>query len=285
MEGYVHPAAPALRGLHERAHRHLDGGPARVLTTSDGGASLTAYDLGSAYAEARTALTGLVRNLDGATIERLVPACPAWTLKDLVAHLAGEATDFVDNNFFLGISEAWRDPEVAATRDAWTAAQVASRESTSLEEVLAEWVHRSPRLEDMLSGITPSPNEYPPWLPAAVADLAVHLHDARSTLHNPGDRSMAASRIGLWVYIGWLELRLAACGRPALLIRASGSREWQLGSGLAAATLTAETFKLFRALSGRRSRGQLLSLAWEGDPEPYLDLLSPYELPRSPLIE
>jgi hypothetical protein len=47
----------------------------------------------------------------------------------------------------------------------------------------------------------------------------------------------------------------------------------------------AEPFELFRALSGRRSAGQVRSLAWDGDPAPYLDVLAPYPMPPSPLRE
>jgi hypothetical protein len=55
------------------------------------------------------------------------------------------------------------------------------------------------------------------------------------------------------------------------------------GAGPPAATLAGAPFELFRALSGRRSAGQVRSLAWDGDPAPYLDVLSPYPLPPSPL--
>jgi hypothetical protein len=43
----------------------------------------------------------------------------------------------------------------------------------------------------------------------------------------------------------------------------------------------AQPFELFRA----RSAGQVRALAWDGNPDPYLDLLSPYPLPASPLLE
>jgi hypothetical protein len=57
------------------------------------------------------------------------------------------------------------------------------------------------------------------------------------------------------------------------------------GAGAPAATLSAAPFELFRALSGRRSLDQVRSLAWDGDPAPYLEVLAPYPLPPSPLLE
>jgi hypothetical protein len=57
------------------------------------------------------------------------------------------------------------------------------------------------------------------------------------------------------------------------------------GTGAPAATLAGDPFELFRALSGRRSLDQVRALAWDGDPEPYLDLFAPYPMPASPLVE
>jgi hypothetical protein len=67
--------------------------------------------------------------------------------------------------------------------------------------------------------------------------------------------------------------------------RLTAGREWAEGTGPAAATLAADPFELFRALSGRRSLDQVRTLAWDGDPAPYLDLLAPYPLPPSPPAE
>ena len=79
--------------------------------------------------------------------------------------------------------------------------------------------------------------------------------------------------------------------RPSALVLASG---WagrrapaviRQGCGPPAAELTADAFELFRTLSGRRSLDQVRALAWDGDPEPNLDLLTPYPMPRPPLTE
>jgi hypothetical protein len=137
----------------------------------------------------------------------------------------------------------------------------------------------------MLAGTNPHPPGAPAWLLSApVADLAVHLHDVRGALHLPGDRDAPASALGLRIYASWLGQRLHQSGRPALRLR-TREREWVEGGGPPAAELTADAFELFRTLSGRRSLDQVRALAWDGDPEPYLDLLAPYPMPRSPLIE
>jgi hypothetical protein len=46
------------------------------------------------------------------------------------------------------------------------------------------------------------------------------------------------------------------------------------------AGVTAEPFELFRSLSGRRSRDQIRAMDWTRDPEPLLEVLSPYPFPE-----
>jgi hypothetical protein len=58
-----------------------------------------------------------------------------------------------------------------------------------------------------------------------------------------------------------------------------------VGDGVPQATVTAPPFELFRALSGRRSLDQIRDFSWDGDPEPYLGVFSPFEAPREPVVE
>lgn len=241
-------------------------------------------DLAGAYADGRRRLGGLLTGLDDAALSVRVPACPAWTVRDLLAHVTGVAADAVGGTYFLDAAQAWRDPVLAAARDAWTAAQVRSRRDHSAAALAAEWAGWATALEPILAGRVPPPGS-PDWLlTAPVADLAVHLHDARGSLCVPGDRDAPVTETGLRVYARWLGRRLDQAGRPALRLRAAG-RSWVEGSGPPAAELAAGPFELFRTLSGRRSLEQVRALGWDGDPEPYLHLISPYPMPEAPLAE
>jgi hypothetical protein len=152
-----------------------------------------------------------------------------------------------------------------------------------VEALIAEWTGWAGRLEPMLA-VPPLPGR-PAWLHSApVGDLAVHLHDVRGALRRPGDRDAPATGLGLRIYARWLGRRLDLSGRPALQLRAAG-REWVEGSRRPAAALAGDAFELFRAFSGRRGLDQVRALAWDGDPEPYLDLIAPYPMPASPLAE
>lgn len=242
-------------------------------------------DLAYAYADARRRLRELFAGLDQAAAQTRVPACPDWAVRDVIAHLAGVAAAATDGTYFAGATDAWSDTRLAAARDEWTAAHVRSRQDRSMAAVVAEWDQRATTLEPMLAGAVPPPLGSPAWsLPAALADLAVHLHDLRGALRLPGDREAPATGLGLRIYAHWLGRRLTRRSRPALRLKAAG-REWVEGSGRPAAALQGDAFELFRALSGRRSLAQIRALAWDGDPEPYLDLFAPYPVPASPLVE
>ena len=242
-------------------------------------------DLAGAYADARRRLGDLLAGLDEAALGTQVPACPAWTVRDLLAHLAGVAAAAAGGTYFPDAPQAWNDAELTAARDEWTAAQVRSRRGRAAAALTAEWARWAAALEPMLAGTVPPPPGSPDWLLSApVADLATHLHDVRGALRLPGDRDAPATGLGLRIYARWLGRRLDQAGRPALQLRV-GRRTWVEGSGPPATDLAADAFELFRALSGRRSLDQIRALAWDGDPEPYLDLISPYPLPGSPLAE
>jgi uncharacterized protein (TIGR03083 family) len=214
-----------------------------------------------------------------------VPACPAWTVRDVLAHVTGVAADAAGGTYFSGAADAWSDIRLAAARDEWTAGQVQSRRDRPVEALLAEWAGWAATLEPILAGTAPALPGSPGWLVSApVADLAVHLHDVRGALRQPGDRDAPVTGLGLRIYARWLGQRLDQAGRPALRLRVAG-RERIAGSGQPVAALAADAFELFRALSGRRSLGQVRALGWDGDPEPYLDLFAPYPMPASPLVE
>jgi uncharacterized protein (TIGR03083 family) len=236
-------------------------------------------DLAGAYADARRRLQQLVAGLDDTGLMAPVPACPDWTVRDIVAHLAGIAEEAVSGTYFAGAADAWNDAGLAAQRDQWTASQVRSRRDRPVSVMLAEWADAAAALEAILAGAVPRPPGSPAWLTSApVADLAVHLHDVRGAIGLPGDRDAPATGLGLRIYARWLGERLA------LRLRA-GQPEWVEGSGQPAVALAAEPFELFRAISGRRSVDQVRALAWDSDPEPFLDVLSPYPMPAAPLVE
>jgi uncharacterized protein (TIGR03083 family) len=246
---------------------------------------LTRWSAASAYGDARVRLGSLLGGMEPARLDTAVPACPGWTVRDVLAHVVGVAADWYSDRVVPGLMDAWADEEAAAERDAWTQRQIDDRRWCDAGCLLVEWERWSAAVEHRLRSGDGLPADPPPdVLVVAPADLAVHIQDIRAALGAAGDRSSAATKLAFGVYRTWLGMRLASTGLPALRLH-DGTREWVVGAGMAQATVTAEGFELFRAISGRRSAGQIRAMAWDGDPEPYVPIVSPYPLPDRALIE
>jgi uncharacterized protein (TIGR03083 family) len=243
-------------------------------------------DLAEAYDETHTHLADLARGLADGDLGRMVPASPAWDVKDVVAHLTGTAADVVAGRPFADINllDAWKDPAQAASRDAMTAAQVEARRTKELEEILEEWTGHVEALLPLLRGDRAFPLPVPFTDEIVVIDLATHAQDVRGALGMPGDRDSAGVLAALRGYSNALELRIRAVGLPALCLRYGGD-ERVLGDGDAAATLSGDRFEVYRALAGRRTTKQIRAMGWTGDPEPYLPLIPAYGPPTEPIEE
>ena len=119
------------------------------------------------------------------------------------------AADAACGTYFSGAADAWSDIRLAAARDEWTAGQVRSRRDRPVEALVAEWAGWAATLEPILAGTVPALPGSPAWLVSApVADLAVHLHDVRGALRQPGDRDAPVTGLGLRIYARWLGQRL-----------------------------------------------------------------------------
>jgi uncharacterized protein (TIGR03083 family) len=243
-------------------------------------------DLAAAYEKTHDHLVEIVLRLGDDALNTKVPASPAWNVKDVVAHVTGIAGDVARGLTppDLDVLEAWRNPEQAAKRDAMTARQVEDRRGLALQQVLDEWSGHIERLLPMLRGEVPFGTSLPFVGHVVNTDLAVHSQDVRGAVRVPGDRDSAGVGIGLAGYSFGLDLRIRALGLPALTLR-YGEKERILGDGDSAATLEAERFEIFRALSGRRSRYQILAMKWTGDPGPYLALIPAYGERTDPIDE
>jgi uncharacterized protein (TIGR03083 family) len=223
-------------------------------------------DYGLLYAAGRERISGLVRDLDDEQASITVPACPVWTVHDVVAHLAGTVTDVL----------AGRLDGVAS--DAWTAEQVEARRDVSIPALLDEWSEGSPYYEDGLRAIGA------PLAGTAISDQFQHEHDIRGALDRKGGRDLEVLLTTIESYVPGLTARITEAHLPALRLEA-GAHGFDAGEGAPATTLTAEPFELARLLGGRRTIDEMRGLHWEGDAEPYLPLLSAYGLPRASLGE
>jgi hypothetical protein len=181
-----------------------------------------------------------------------VSACPAWTIRQTVAHLAGVAQDIVSLNV-----------EKKGT-GSWTQAQVQRLAQGGVDELLDLWG----QLMDPVTAILPlAPQSSACQL---VFDALTHEHDIRGALNEPGSRTadlVYEVALGFVTTTGDGFIRQA--GLPALRLTTPALGSVQLGDPQTAPrqiALEISDFEALRAFGGRRSVRQLLALPWQGDP-------------------
>jgi uncharacterized protein (TIGR03083 family) len=203
------------------------------------------------YDAVRVRLDDLLRGREGT--EQVV-CCPGWTVRDVVAHLAGLCEDWVTSNL-LGYAS-----------DEWTASQVARSEGRTLDEILDAWAVAATAFaalpDDELMG--------PPsrW---AFGDAVSHEADIRTAIAAPPSPDDAV-RASLKLAIPRWRAALSDASAPTLLARVPGVRDWWLGThdDPDAVVVEVDAYDLFRALAGRRSAAQVASWSWSADPAPFI---------------
>lgn len=223
--------------------------------------------IGAVYGEGRERLSQLVVDLSDDEAETPVPACPAWTVRDVVAHLAGSCADVVAGNLDGVTTAPWAD------------AQVSQRRGRTTAELVGEWSAIAPGLEAMA-------HRFPARMASLwVLDLTAHEHDVRGALGRPGARQSRGLDTGLELLVSEGLHSVVALSLGPLAVRTPRA-SWVVGAGSPAtptaasvderatpepvAALDASSFELFRALTGRRSSAQIARMAWSGDPGPFV---------------
>jgi uncharacterized protein (TIGR03083 family) len=179
-----------------------------------------------------------------------VPACPGWTVRDVVAHVAGNCASM------LG--------EPATGNGAGLAGLVAWWQLTG------EQVERS-----AASGAL--------HLDRLLMDAFTHELDLRSALCVAPPEDHAAYPPAFDVVVGGLDWSIGMHGLPALRLTCE-SASWVVGPGRPVATVTAPRYHLYRSLTGRRTLAQIADLDWTADPGRWLPALfwGPFTVPVRP---
>ncbi|CAN5273789.1 maleylpyruvate isomerase family mycothiol-dependent enzyme [soil metagenome] len=205
-------------------------------------------DTTTAHAETRGRITAILRQLSDAEADHTVPACPAWSVQQLASHVVGVSADILAGN----LDDAGSDP--------WTEAQVNARAGRRLAELADEWDEIGPQVESALAdGALPA---------QAVFDQVTHEHDLRSAVGRPGAQSHPAVPIGLSFVVDAWPFVASSLDVPPLRIVA-GDATMVVGDN-PEVTLMLGPFEALRALTGRRSTGQVRAYEWGTDPTPWL---------------
>ncbi len=221
-------------------------------------------DTASLYRATRDRLLVVAGDLSEEELTRPVAALPGWTVLDTYAHLTGVCADMLD-----GRLEGAGSPP-------WTAVQVAARAGRSLAEVAAEWADRGPDLDRLLAEGDSARTGFVGF------DVWTHEQDIRSTVGlgcgRDDDRVRFLGARGLEIFGPRFDSEGTA---PLLVVTEQG--ESVLGTGAPAVTLRISSYEFLRTVFGRRSRSQIEAAGWEGDPSPFIDRLSLFDLPETDL--
>jgi uncharacterized protein (TIGR03083 family) len=210
------------------------------------------------YQETRERIVALVSGLDQAAWSTPVAACPGWSVRDVVAHMAAVAED-------------WAGGRLAGPpTDEESAAQITRFGGFDVAEILAAWTDAAARLDQMAETAAVAP---------PLGDVTCHEHDVRAALGRPGARDSAA----VWHTSDKL---LATLRTPVPLRVTVEDAQYRSGpDGGAEILLRTTRFEALRWRTGRRSRAQLAAMNWSGDPTPVLDHLYMFGPAQADLIE
>jgi uncharacterized protein (TIGR03083 family) len=214
------------------------------------------------WSRAQERVIALVTDLTPEQAQARVPACPDWTVRDLLSHMVGLGADVV----------AGDEPD--DHNAGWTARQVARRRGRDVDELVEEWRAVAGPLRDWMREHGTRP----------LFDVTIHEQDLRGALGVSGAQDTPAMTAVRDRFLARLADRLA--GLPPLALVGDTWR-WESEPGAEpAVVLRAPDFELTRALLGRRSARQLRSWTVRGDVEPYLDAFTALgPLPDADLAE
>ena len=188
-----------------------------------------------------------------------IRACPQWTPRDLVGHLAGLAEDWVTTRLDGYASEAW------------TAAQIARHADQPLHDVLADWHVAGNRLVAL--------DEHPTMgRPArwALGDALVHEADLYESIGSDQRPPLEPIVRHLGAAMARWSPTLANAG-IALHVVTDTAQQWTIGApdgdGI---TVSVDEYDCWRTIYGRRGRAATTNLRWSGDPTAIIALALPY---------
>lgn len=220
------------------------------------------------WSRAQQRVIDLVADLPPERADLRVPACPDWTVRDLLSHMVGLGVDVV----------AGDEPD--DHNETWTGRQVQARRGHDVAALVAEWQAVAGPLRDWMRANNVRP----------LGDVIIHEQDLRGALGVPGGQDSEGVRAIRERFVGRFAPRVEDLPPIALVGEtwtwvSRGSADPDAVDG-AAVVLRASDFDLARALVTRRSANQLRSWTVRGDVTPYLGafaMLGP--LPAADLAE
>jgi uncharacterized protein (TIGR03083 family) len=205
----------------------------------------------------------LVGSLSDEETQRSVPACPAWTVTQLLAHLVGLNADVL----------AGDEPD--DHNSTWTQRQIDTRAGRPPAELVAEWRTLTRPMQDYVRERGPRP----------LNDVVIHEQDLRGAVGRPGGRDSGGLAAVRDVMAERFATRVRAAHLAPVELR-SPAWIFSTGDGDPGLELFAPDFDLVRALMTRRTADQLRQWSTAGAIDRYLPVFAGLgPLPEQPLPE
>jgi uncharacterized protein (TIGR03083 family) len=212
-----------------------------------------------AYRQVRENVSALLTEtpVDDAAV---VPACPTWTVRDLVAHLVGISALSIGR--LSGAAPAAAPPST----------------EMGVPELLAQWTRLGTQAEELLSergGRSGS---------IMVMDAFTHELDLRYALGVGPPAEHAAFAVAFEVLANGFSASVIHHDLPGLRL-STGETSWSVGDSEPIATVTADRYDLYRSLAGRRTPEQITALGWDRDSHRWLPAFNwgPFYPPETPV--
>jgi len=208
----------------------------------------------TAYREVRENIGTLIGQFPSSST-RTVPACPEWTVHDLVEHLVEICR--------IGIGLLGGPAHPPPTDDV-----------DGINGLLRSWRHLAECLDEQLGETSDEPGNF------LVMDAFTHECDLRRALDAPAPANHSACPTALDTLARTFSKSVSRHHLPALRME-TGKETWIAGRGTPAATVRGSHYDLARSLACRRTAGQINELCWSADPAPWLPAFErgPFTLP------
>ena len=219
-------------------------------------------DLMEPYRRTRARVSTLFLDATPDALARTVPACPAWTVHDLAAHLVGVPATLAAGNFPSGDVNAWLQGIVDERRDA------------EVGDLVHEWNGLDATIEPMLQGMGS----------LMFTDVAIHEHDLRGALGEPDHGALEVDAVMACGLPSFAQ-PLQDAGLGAIVVEHDGDT-WRSHDADAGWTMHVTPWEAMRALGSRRTADELRALPADGGGAPYLEVIAGHlPLPEQSLGE
>lgn len=230
------------------------------------------------YLDSQRRVIDLVSPLSAAELDRPTAACPLWSIRDVLAHLADGIAHFADSAAIVADSSVFAlgaavfaacDPAAALAGDT----PDGHRRSRPVAELVASW-------QRCLPEVTQIPLSSQSWLPILHEALS-HEADIRGAIGAPLLPSDALA--AAWSLLAEpIRRRLAPLGTVLLRL---DEQLILVGDGTPDVEVEATLFDFWRAWFGRRSLDQIGGWVRVGDPVRFAEQLPALPPRDTDLIE